>query len=453
VLDKLRSLVGAPRVLTGVDCSPYALDGRAPEAVVFPGSQDEVATVVAHAAEAGVPITPWGGGTRMGIGSAPPHLGIVLGLSRVNRVVEHEPGDLTATVETGITLDALQAELGRRGQWLSLDPATNGRSTIGGVVASNASGPRRHLYGTMRDLLIGVRVVTGEGLVVRGGGKVVKNVAGYDVPKLFVGSFGTLGVLVEVTVKLRPRPDEDRLVVARFDRVAECGEALRALMASDLVPSALELLDPGAAVAVAQAAGVFGRGSDAAAAAGSSRGAEVWLGVDGIRPQVEWQCAEVERILRPLGLRECGVLDGEERDAAWRALGELPQRAFDDVAGVLRCAALPAQVAELAAAAAAIAERHGLRAAVTAHAGVGALRAVVSGGGGDAAVVAGVLGEWRALVQAAGGHAVVEWAPLAVKERVAVWDEPGPAFRLMKAIKDRLDPHGIMNPGRFVGEI
>jgi glycolate oxidase FAD binding subunit len=178
----------------------------------------------------------------------------------------------------------------------------------------------------------------------------------------------------------------------------------------------------------------------------------VWLGVDGIRPQVEWQCAEAERILGPLGLRECRVLDGEARDAAWRALNELPQR-FPDVAGVMRCAALPAQVAELAAAAPATAGRRGLRAAITAHAGVGVLRAVLSGGEGDAAVVAGVLGEWRALVQAAGGHAVVEWAPLAVKERVSVWDEPGPAFRLMKAIKDRLDPHGIMNPGRFVGEI
>jgi glycolate oxidase FAD binding subunit len=445
VLDKLRSLVGAPHVLTGVDCSPYALDGRAPEAVVFPGSQDEVAAVVAHAAEAGVPITPWGGGTRMGIGSAPQHLGLVLGLSRVNRVVEHEPGDLTATVETGITLDTLQAELGRRGQWLSLDPATGGRSTVGGVVASNASGPRRHLYGTMRDLLIGVRVVTGEGLIVRGGGKVVKNVAGYDLPKLFVGSFGTLGVLVEATVKLRPRPDEDRLVVARFDRVAECGEALRALMASDLVPSALELLDPDAAAALGQGPG--------AAGLGQGSGAAVWLGVDGIRPQVEWQCAEAERILRPLGLRDCRVLDGAERDAAWRALGELPQRAFADVAGVMRWSALPVQVAKLAADGSAIAARHGLRAAVTAHAGVGVLRAVLSGGAGDAAVVAGVLGEWRALVQAAGGHAVVEWAPLAVKEHVAVWDEPGPAHRLMKAIKDRLDPHGIMNPGRFVGEI
>lgn len=454
VLDKLRSLVGAPRVLTGVDCSPYALDGRVPEAVVLPGSQDEVAAVVTLAAEAGVPITPWGGGTRMGMGAAPQQVGIVVGLARLSRVVEHEPGDLTATVEAGITMSALQAELGRRGQWLSLDPPDPGRSTVGGVVASNASGPRRHLYGTMRDLLLGVRVVTGEGLVVRGGGKVVKNVAGYDLPKLFVGSFGTLGVVVEATVKLRPRPDEDRLAIARFDRLKDCGEAVRALMASDLVPSALELLDAGAAAALGRGGGAtVGQGSTAgAAAAGSGPGPQVWLGVDGIRSQVEWQCAEVERILRPLGARECRVLDGEGRDGAWRALAELPRRAFGEVAGVMRWAALPAQVAELAAEASAIAGRHALRAAITAHAGVGVLRAVLAGGG-DAGRVADVLGEWRALAQGAGGHAALEWAPLAVKERVAVWGEPGPAYRLMKAIKDRLDPHGIMNPGRFVGEI
>ncbi len=218
MLDKLRSLVGPAHVLAGIECSPYVLEGRTPEAVVFPGSKEEIGSILTLAGERGVPVLPWGGGTALGIGSPPTRVGIVLGLKRLDRVIEHEPGDLTATVEAGITLGALQAYLGRRDQWLSLDPASSDQATLGGILASNASGPRRHLYGTFRDLLIGVTVVSAEGTVIRGGGKVVKNVAGYDLPKLFIGSFGTLGVVVEATFRLRPRPDEDRLVVARFER-------------------------------------------------------------------------------------------------------------------------------------------------------------------------------------------------------------------------------------------
>src|SRR5262249_40201100 len=162
----------------------------------------------------------------------------VLGLKHLDRILEHEPGDLTATVETGITLGSLQAALGKRGQWLSLDPPDPDRATLGGILASDASGPRRHLYGTCRHLLIGLTLVMADGSIVRGGGKVVKNVAGYDLPKLFIGSFGTLGILVEATVRLRPRPDEDRLVVAPFERLKEGGAAARAIMVSDLIPSA-----------------------------------------------------------------------------------------------------------------------------------------------------------------------------------------------------------------------
>ena len=153
----------------------------------------------------------------------PARPGLVLSLKRLDRLLEHEPGDLTATAEAGLTFGAFQEALGRRGQWLSLDPPNARQGTLGGILASNASGPRRHLYGTMRDLLIGLTMVLADGSIVRGGGKVVKNVAGYDLPKLAIGSFGTLGVLVEATFKLRPRPDTDRLAVARFERVKDAG--------------------------------------------------------------------------------------------------------------------------------------------------------------------------------------------------------------------------------------
>ena len=247
LLDTLRATVGPANVLTGVDLSPYVVEGRTPDAAVFPGSTEEVAAVVTLAAGAETPVVPWGGGTAASVGMPAARAGIVLDLARLNRLLEHEPGDLTATVEAGLTMAALQAALRGRGQWLSLDPAEGERATVGGVLAANASGPRRHLYGTARDLLIGVTVVTAEGVVVKGGGKVVKNVAGYDLPKLFIGAWGTLGVIVEATVKLRPVPDAERLVGVGFDRLKDAGAAVRAVMGSDLIPNAVELLDAAAA--------------------------------------------------------------------------------------------------------------------------------------------------------------------------------------------------------------
>jgi glycolate oxidase FAD binding subunit len=176
--------------------------------------------------------------------------------------------------------------------------------------------------------------------------------------------------------------------------------------------------------------------------------------VDGIPEQVEWQCAEVERLLRPQGLADARVLDGDARDAAWRARGGLGRGAFAETAAVMKWVVLPAQVADVMERGAVLAQRAGLAAALAAHAGVGVVEAVLAGGrGGDATAIAGVLTEWRALVRAAGGQAMVESAPLAVKERVPVWDDPGPALRIMQRIKSQFDPVGLLNPGRFVGGI
>jgi glycolate dehydrogenase FAD-binding subunit len=447
---RLAAIVGARHVLTGVECSPYVLEGRTPEAVVFPATREEVAALLVLAGEDGMPVTPWGGGTRMSVGLPPARPGLVLSLKRLDRLLEHEPGDLTATAEAGLTLDAFQEALGRRGQWLSLDPPHAREGTLGGILASNASGPRRHLYGTMRDLLIGLTMVLADGSVVRGGGKVVKNVAGYDLPKLAIGSYGTLGVVVEVTVKLRPRPDTDRLVLARFERVKDAGAGARALMASDLIPSALELVDADALRALDP---------------GGREGAALLVGLDGLAEQVEWQCAELPKVLGTGAQVDTRVLDGPERDALWQAAGALPRAAYPEVTAVMKWGVLPSQVAEVMESGGDVARRHGLAAAFSAHAGVGIVTAILgsgnlaSGGGssGGAAVaattVAAALGDWRALVHAAGGHAMLEWAPLAVKERVPVWDPPGAPHRIMARLKAELDPRGTLNPGRFVGGI
>ena len=433
LLDKLRAAVGAPNVLTGVELSPYVVEGRTPEAAVFPGSVDEVATVIGLAAEAARPVTPWGGGTAASVGTPAAPGGLVLGLRRLSRLLEHEPGDLTASVEAGITVEAFQTALRGRGQWVSLDPADARLATLGGVLATNASGPRRHLYGTARDLLIGVTVVTADGAVVRGGGKVVKNVAGYDLPKLFVGSYGTLGVIVEATVKLRPLPDHERLLCIPFDRLKDAGAAVRSLLAGDLIPNAIELLD---------------------AAAGAALGAEspaLVVGFDGLREQVDWQCAELTRLAASCGGREGRALP----DDTWPRLETAARAAFPAAAAVMAFSVLPSQVADLMEQGAGVARARGLASAWAAHAGVGVVHGALASDVRPTAptAIAAVLQEWRELARAGGGHGTLEWAPLAVKSQVPVWDDPGAAGRIMERIKAQLDPRNILNPGRFVAGI
>jgi glycolate oxidase FAD binding subunit len=408
---------------------------------------DEVTAVLHAAADAGVAVMPWGGGTAVSVGAPASRAALVLGLRRFNRLIEHEPGDLTATAEAGIPFASLQTALRARGQWLSLDPADEGRATLGGVLAANAAGPRRHLYGTARDLLIGVTVVTADGEVVRGGGKVVKNVAGYDLPKLFVGSYGTLGIVVDATVKLRPVPDAEALVAVPFEQLKDGGGAVRAVAASDLIPNAVELLDPSAAAGLWRAVGL-----DALPGGGGRvPGALLVLGFDGLEEQVEAQVADLGKLLTPLGGREVVPLPA----TVWPRLSTAARDAWETPAALMRFAVLPTLVPETMEHGAGLARQRGLRSAWAAHAGVGVVSASLftDRPSPETGPIAATLDEWRGMAHTGGGHAVLEWAPLSVKTQVSVWDDLGAAGRIMQRIKTQLDSRNVLNPGRFVAGI
>jgi len=441
--DTLADLVGSAYCFAGADRGPFVVEGRTPCAVVFPGTIEETSRVVRAAAAAGVPIIPWGGGTQMALGAPPRDGALVVVTRRLARLVEHEPGDLTATVEAGVTMDALQAALGARGQWVSLDPPFPARATVGGVLATNASGPRRHLYGTARDVAIGIRVVGADGALIRGGGKVVKNVAGYDLVKLYIGSLGTLGLIVEVTLKLRPRPEADRACWALFPGLAPAAAAVAAVLGSDLLPHSVELLDEEATAACAAATDVQG----VPGAAG------LLLGFDGLPTTVAWQLGEAARLLGAAGAIRVVPLDPALGPRLLAFAREI-HAAVPEPLAVAKVALVPTRVGPYAADCAAAARAAGLRLLTAAHAGAGVATLVLTPGDGvppGTATTAKTLAGLRERARALGGQLVVEWAPLAVKEEVAVWDEPGAAIRLMAGIKAQLDPQGIMNPGRFVG--
>jgi glycolate oxidase FAD binding subunit len=430
-LDTLRAIVGPTNVLTGIELASYVVEGRTPEAAVFPGSLEEVAAVVAVAARARWPLTPWGGGTAVSVGMPAARAGWVLGLGRMSRVLEHEPGDLTATVEAGLTMHALQVALRRRGQWLSLDPTDAERATVGGVLATNASGPRRHLYGTARDLLIGVTVVTADGAVVKGGGKVVKNVAGYDLCKLYAGSFGTLAVIAEASFKLRALPSCEKTVIF-YSRDAESLCSLVASITdSDVQPAVMELISP----------------YDEAAPPLDAEHFALAMRFLNEAETIDWQIEEAAQL--GSGFRHT-LLGEAEANEFWRAYHESetsPRAEF-----ILKLSALPADLNALIA----DINRALPPARLRAHAANGVLRLH-----GDARWLDGIetgerlrkLAEMRRMAQARGGRMLILRAPDEIKNQIDVWGDAGTTEGLMRALKEKFDPHSLLNPGRFVAGI
>jgi glycolate oxidase FAD binding subunit len=436
----LAAIVGAEHCLAGADRGAYAVDGRVPAAVVFPGTRDEAGAVVAAAAAAGAAVVPWGAGTQIGLGAPPRDQAVVVGTRRLARLVEHEPGDLTATVEAGATLGALRAALGARGQWWPLDPPGAGRATLGGVLATNASGPRRHLYGTARDLVLGLTVIGPAGEALRAGGRVVKNVAGYDLVKLHLGALGTLGLIVEATLKLRPQPEAEAGAWATFGSLA-AAQGAAAAVDGDLLPCALDLADAGGAAALAARGGLPGGP------------AALLVGFDGLAATVAWQAEQARARLRAAGAREVAALEGPALAAALAAAADLP--GLEPAArAAVTASVLPARLAAFLEASADLLAARGLAGRAVARAGSGVATLVLAPGPGAAPAAEPTpetLAALRVAAHEAGGQLRIDAAPLAVREALGVWEAPGPAGRLFQAIKARLDPAGVMNPGRFVG--
>jgi glycolate oxidase FAD binding subunit len=379
-----------------------------------------------HAAdEAGQAVAPRGGGTQLDLGNPPSRVDVVLATSGLNRVVEYEPADLTVTVEAGLPLADLQKLLAEQGQVLALDPAVEPAATIGGVIATNASGPMRFAYGTARDLVIGTRVANTDGTLTRAGGRVVKNVAGYDLNKLYVGSLGTLGVLVEMSFKLAPIPPASATLVGQFGALNEVRSVVGAVLHSPLAPQAIEVLGPGAA-----------------AAAGLPRASLLVLRLGGYQ-------AAVDRQLRDLAAVMVGAGGGRL---------EVAESAWDDMARMRRSAAERQVLLKAAApivhssALVDLLERElgELNPLVWSHAGNGIAYAAC-----DAPADVRTLVQLRQQVGALGDNAslVVQRCPSELKGEIDVWGDPGTSLALMRTLKAKLDPRNTLNPGRYVGGI
>jgi len=406
-LEDITNLLGrSVRPATPTD----AIDGVQPSLVAEPGSAQEAADVLRLAQQHGLAVAPRGGATKMGWGNIPRRVDLLLSTARLNRVLEHAAGDLVVRVEAGARLKDVQQMLIQAGQWLALDPLEE-EATIGGIIAANASGPHRLRYGTVRDLLIGITYLLPDGTLARAGGKVVKNVAGYDLCKLFTGSLGTLGVIVEAIFRLHPLPAATGTVVWRGVDIAS---SIGAVLGSPLVPAALE----------------YWRHDEEY---------ELAVRFEGIEPGV---MAQVEATMGLFPAAETQVLvDGAEHDFWDSRQAEARSNSPRDVELVVShfVTALSATVELLR-------ESGGTR--IRGHAGSGISYVTLAD---DVPKRESVVRAARERVMAEGGSVVIRQAPVEVKQEVDVWGADAGALPLMRRVKERFDPDGVMNPGRFVG--
>lgn len=389
----------------------YAVAGPDPVATVRPRDEAGVAAAVTAAREQGWALVVRGGGTadRWGgpVRRAPL---IVLDTTALRGVVAHEPGDLTARIRPGTPLRELDAAFAVAGQALALQPPGARTATVGGTIASGAAGPTRLLHGGPRDLLLGLRCVDGGGRTFAAGGRVVKNVSGLDVAKLFVGSFGTLGVLTEVCCKLRPRPPAAERRAAEFGGEPAALAAAAAVLEDAFLPAGLVV--EGGVCAVA---------------------------FEGAADDVADEAARLEALW---GGR---VLAADAAERAWAAACE-PGAALAPGAALLRCDVPDGALPELAAAVAAI-PGAGRR---VAWPGLGVLWTAVEAGGG-AGDLAEAVRRARGAAESCGGAAVVADAPPDLRAAVPPWGDPGELEPWMAAVKRRFDPDGVLSPGRFAG--
>jgi glycolate oxidase FAD binding subunit len=421
--DQLTRQLASELGAAAVSAEPGALaahtvDGKVPALICAPATPEQLALALGICSEAQAAVIPWGGGTAMAIGNPPRRADVILKTHQFNRIIDHDHANLTVTVQSGIALTTLQAALAPQKQFAPFDAPFPERSTLGGIVAANLNGPRRSSWGSVRYLVIGMKVVLASGEQIKAGGKVVKNVAGYDMCKLFTGSLGTLGIVTELTVRVAPVPECSASGMA-WGTLEQAEKLAGEITTSKLLPAA-DFLRNNAVEQNWRLAASF----------------------EGFAETVARQLRELDSMARRLGMR-IESLDAQAEQQFWQELRDLPLAAGRLV---FRMTVPRKSLA------------HMIRALETLHSGAPAPTIVADMAmgtiwsvGAANQIFAGGFSQLISLAQQQRGHAVMFAAPAQLKQGVEVWGPAPPALALMREIKQKFDPQGILNPGRFVG--
>jgi len=397
-----------------------------------PADQAELRRTVREAFDDNTPIYPWGGGTSMGFGLPPRDTGIGLSLLGLKRVIEHAARDMTVTAEAGISIDALSAVLAKEKQRLPIDLPNAHRATLGGVIATNTSGARRFAHGTMRDYVIGITAVDGRGTLFHGGGRVVKNVAGYDFCKLLTGSLGTLGIIAQVTLRVKPIPESSRFMVCRMRDWPAVERLLAGLINSQTTPTAVELLVGPAWKSHSALGPIIGR-----------EVAHLLVGLEGTKQEVEWMTSTLWNEWRKLGVAGDAVSE-HQTHGLWTQLAQFPVEGNAPL--VVKATLRASRTVEFIQLLLSIDPT----CSIQSHAGNGVVIARLSqfGAGGLSNMLVGRL---QPAAAEHGGHVtVLSCTTPGELTHQCWWGSLGDSASVMEAVKRQFDPKDLLNRGRFV---
>ena len=422
------------------ELAAYEVDGVRPIGAVHPGTAQEVAELVKLAVAEKFAVIPMGARTKLNIGMPPARHDLAIDMTRLDRVISYDPGDLTLSVEAGIPLAKLAATLAKHKQFLPLTVPFYERATVGGALASGVDSPLRQAYGTARDFVLGMEFVTGDGAPAKSGGRVVKNVSGYDLHKLMLGAIGSLGIITRVNFKTFPLADETRCWLAGFPRAEDAFAFANSVRKSPLAPHTLELFD---------------RQTMSILPAGFSADQNEW----GVAISAAGNTRVLERCVNDLQVMAGGAnaatfsaLEHPEAAGLETAIREFPaliaKQSAD--AAIVKIIAMPTQMAETVQSLQSIATEHGLPCAALAR-GAGVIYLGLLPTEHDAATMAQCAKGIFAVAEKNNNRVTMPWCPLKLKREINIWGRPREDFALMQRVKQSFDPHNIFAAGRFVG--
>ncbi len=444
---ELSAIVGEQNV--AASDSSVAINGAFPALTVFPGSAEEVAAVLAFANTRGLVVAPAGGFTKQDIGGIPEQVDILLRTERLGGIQKYDPGDLTVSVSAGTPFAEVQRTLGEHHQWLPYDAANLERATVGGCVATAASGPLRHAFGGLRDFCIGVQFATADGKMGKGGGMVVKNVAGYDLMKLMTGSYGTLAVITRANFKVFPRPRQTRTFLCNFASLDETLRFRAKILASPLQPICLEILSPRTQDYLNDPQPARDP-DDYAPAQPVSLASKIWQ----IALRATGSDTILARYKRELAGDASRELDGAAEEQFWRRISQFEYTILTrhQNAMVLYTHLPISGVGTVAQAVERIASDYNFIPAVLGRAATGNLIAAfmpLSVDPPSAMQYANCVSAFRGLLPT-GAAAEVAHCPKEAKPHFDVWGTTPTDITMMKAVKKAIDPNNILNRGRFI---
>jgi glycolate oxidase FAD binding subunit len=438
VINEIIEVIGKKNFKTdGIE--DYAIDGKIPYAVAYPENIEQISKFFTIANREKIAIIPRGTGTKISIGNIPKKIDIVLSTTKINQIIEYEPSELMITVQAGLKIKELQEKLGEFNQILPID-SQDSESTIGGIVASNIYGPRFLMYGSTRDMMLGIKIVNSDGKITKAGGKTFKNVAGYELGRLYTGSMGTLGIIVEATFKIYPLPEEIETVIANVKYLYQATEILDSIIHSVLLPSRLMIFETT----------TFKILDQTALYSNIDSGFVLLVSFEGSKENVTRQISDTQNIFKKYEAQQSNIFENEYDEKLWKSLKNISvlknDKKYSNV--ICRIQLRRSDIKEFYENIENTMRETGVKPHMIVDFGCAIIRIYFSLNESNQLIDA-IRKILKIVSELQDASLVIEDASPIVKENINVWGDLNLDNNIMLKIKESFDPEGILNPGRF----